>query len=70
MSGCSAYCRKLLRKSSTMEMIIAGTLHRWRKDIAFNNMLGVIDNNHVRPELALNCVEEPLADRFGATTLF
>tara|TARA_R110000822_G_scaffold252687_1_gene379306 strand:- start:150 stop:311 length:162 start_codon:yes stop_codon:yes gene_type:complete len=53
-----------------MEMIIAGTLHRWRKDIAFNNMLGVIDNNHVRPELALNCVEEPLADRFGATTLF
>jgi len=33
-----------------MEMIIAGTLHRWRKVIALNNMLGFIDNNHVRPK--------------------
>jgi hypothetical protein len=30
-----------------MEMIIAGTLHRWRKVIAFNYMLGVIENNQV-----------------------
>ncbi|EAZ98541.1 hypothetical protein [Marinobacter sp. ELB17] len=53
-----------------MEMIIAGTLHHPGKVIAFHNMLGVIDNNHERPELALNCVEEPLADRSRATTLF
>jgi hypothetical protein len=62
MSGCSAYCRKLLRKSSTMEMIIAGTLHRWRKVITFNNMLDVIDNNQVDQYFrefgeAQNCIQ-------------